>query len=97
MFKILYIFFPFSLSFNFIPIFIVFQYERKQNLPDKQYADHSLKQSPSLPFGGQQKYLKCQLEKVKKKELLNQDVLDDTPFLVWVWGWENKGSDVKNK
>ena len=48
-------------------------------------------------FGDQQKYLKYQLEKVRKKELPNQDVLDDTPFLVWGWGWGNKGSDVENK
>lgn len=60
--------------------------KKTQNLPDKQYADHSLKQSPSLLFVGQQKYLKYQLEKVKKKELPNQGVLDDIYFLVWEWG-----------
>lgn len=59
---------------------------KETDLPGRQYADHSLKQNPSLLFGDQQKYLKYQLEKARKKELLTQDVLDDTLFLVWGWG-----------
>lgn len=89
MFRILYRY--------FLPIFTKIIMKKTQNLPDKQYADHSLKQSPSLLFVGQQKYLKYQLEKVKKKELPNQGVLDDIYFLVWEWGQGNNGSNVKNK